>query len=515
MDGNDAAAKRMEKGGCRRVVSLPSSGAEAVFFFFHLCVLLCSYHHHVLASTGYSVVLDFAFVRFIYTDEQTNIGRANCAPTLTTVIVHHQHREQPWPRYNFNTAQQPLGTPTTKSMETTSQPETTTTPTPDADDVTILFDNSRGKKNCWGPLLRCAVAFGIRQVVVVGPTNRCNEKGSHGASKHVQIKAFPTVESAVEFLSGYRLIGLLPYCPSRNSKEISNNPKPIINEEKSLPVEFDGIENVCCLQHQDQQLGRHPSRTTNTESIDNSRNERFRSLSFPACSRPFGTKNTRNGNDTRNERPGNVGTCFVVDRSTTGLPLKFAHHCDGFIHIPHLGVDDQDQDNDRDESDKKEEEIENDCHEKTATNCSLRTKDKLRYGETDSGNVAEKNKSVQNSRERADASRPSSLLVLEACLSIVLYEYKCWWVQQQPLSQQFPSSTSTFAQNGKANARSSDDELDHSNVRTYVGQKYEVDQKMLRGFISVEERREIQEERRRKKKQRVEEDSDDSRIVNN
>ena len=415
--------------------------------------------------------------------------------------------------------QQPLGTaagtrtdeagietPTTKSMETTSQQGPTATPVLHDDDVTILFDNSRGKKNCWGPLLRCAVAFGIRQVVVVGPTNRCNEKGSHGASKHVQIKAFPTVEAAVEFLSGYHLIGLLPYCPSRNSKEISNNPKPAINEDKSLPVAFDSVENVCCLQHQNRQLAQQPSRATNTESIDSSQNERFRSLSFPACARPFGEKNTKNDNGTSNERPGRVGTCFVIDRSTTGLPLKFANHCDGFIHIPHLGVDDQGQDDDRDESDKEEEEIQIDGREKTATDPHDRTEEKLRRGETGSGKVEEENESVQNSRERANASRPSSLLVLEACLSIVLYEYKCWWVQQQQTLLQFSSSTSASVQNDISMTRSSDDELDRSNVRTYIGQKYDVDQKMQRGFISVEQRRQIQEERRRKKKQRVEED---------
>mmetsp|Transcript_54122 Transcript_54122/g.131346 ORF Transcript_54122/g.131346 Transcript_54122/m.131346 type:complete len:446 (+) Transcript_54122:64-1401(+) len=390
------------------------------------------------------------------------------------------------------------------SLETTSRQQPT--PQPDDDDVTILFDNSRGKKNCWGPLLRCAVAFGIRQVVVVGPTNRCNEKGSHGASKHVHIKAFPTVEAAVEFLSGYSLIGLLPYNPSRNSKEVSNNPKPIIHDDDdALPVEFDAVENVCYLQHQDQQSEQQPSRATNIEGSSVSRNERRRSLSFPACSRSFGTKNTRNDNDTGNERPGQNrgGTCFVVDRSTMGLPLKFANHCNGFIHIPHLGVDNEDQDNDT--YDKNEEEVENDTREKTAENHDERSEGKLRLDETGCKNVEKKNKGEDNALDSVDSSRPSGLLVMEACLSIVLYEYKCWWAQQQQQSQQFSASTSTSVQNDNSKTLRSD-EVDPCNIRTYIGQKYEVDQKMQRGFISLDERRQIQEERRHKKKQRMEEE---------
>jgi hypothetical protein len=64
--------------------------------------------------------------------------------------------------------------------------------------IVLLLENSR-KNNNWGPVLRCASAFGIQTVVFVGFATCC-VRGSHGADQHVEIIAFPTVRQAVDFI---------------------------------------------------------------------------------------------------------------------------------------------------------------------------------------------------------------------------------------------------------------------------------------------------------------------------
>ena len=82
--------------------------------------------------------------------------------------------------------------------------------------VSLLIENP-GKGKNWGPLLRCCAAFGIETIYVIG-YDQCDVRGSHGASKHVRLKAFPTVgqASAAIRAGGFELVGLLSQPPLGN-----------------------------------------------------------------------------------------------------------------------------------------------------------------------------------------------------------------------------------------------------------------------------------------------------------
>ena len=113
----------------------------------------------------------------------------------------------------------------------------------------LLLENSR-KSNNLGPILRCAAAFGIHTVVAVG-YDKCSVDGSHGASKHVRIIAFPLAEQAAAFLREecqcQSLIGLLGCLPDGYA-------------EKGYPVQYN-----CC---DDYEFG-SMSRTLDKNTKDN------------------------------------------------------------------------------------------------------------------------------------------------------------------------------------------------------------------------------------------------------
>lgn len=129
--------------------------------------------------------------------------------------------------------------------------------------------------------------------------------GSHGASKHVQLIAFPTVSSAMNFLRTEcrctNVIGLL----GAFAESFSSHGYDVVTNEVSqlVPLLFTshlGIEQ--------------PSRR-----------------SFPVTAFPFPTGNT----------------CLVFGRSAQGLGAAIAEPCTAFVHVPHERVDDSDKRNER------------------------------------------------------------------------------------------------------------------------------------------------------------------------
>jgi hypothetical protein len=133
--------------------------------------------------------------------------------------------------------------------------------------------------------------------------------GSHGASKHVQLIPFPTVDKAIAFLHNEcqcaNIIGLLGAFPVLFSCDGYN------------VIQDDGTQLLRPLQ---------PS-TTGSGQIDNTPSRQ----SFPVSNYPFQAGNT----------------CFAFGKHAHGLTATFHDCCNGFIHVPHeaIGTDTSKKDN--------------------------------------------------------------------------------------------------------------------------------------------------------------------------
>jgi len=189
--------------------------------------------------------------------------------------------------------------------------------------ITLLIENP-GKGKNWGPLLRCCAAFGIETIYVVG-YDQCDVRGSHGASKHVRLEAFPTHEQAAKALQGpldnsngggFELLGLLP--------------SPLgLNEDDDVGV-FDRDQKVIREQffyepsEKELELVRIPAiesgnKSENVGTENNEKADSWNHISFPVHNRKKFPRRT----------------CLVVDKLKRGLPWALAKHCSSFIHIPH------------------------------------------------------------------------------------------------------------------------------------------------------------------------------------
>lgn len=160
--------------------------------------------------------------------------------------------------------------------------------------IFVLIENPRKSTN-WGPLLRCCAAFGIPQVVVVG-YDKCAVQGSHGASKHVELVAFPSHAGALDFLKNtcgcHHFVGLMGGVPNGHD-DLGYS---VVEESEKVKVVAPG-------------------------SIMPESSSSF-PRSFPLHARPF-----------------KGDCCLVVGKQSKGFPmsLSLAQLCDSFIHVPHGG----------------------------------------------------------------------------------------------------------------------------------------------------------------------------------
>lgn len=200
----------------------------------------------------------------------------------------------------------------TKSMTNEANDDTGRKELPE---VTLLIENPRKSTN-WGPLLRCCAAFGISQIFVVG-YDKCSVQGSHGASKHVELVAFPTHASAQAFLNdlGFELLGLLQGVTITNKTSWNDSLPVVVNTSRHThQQEQEDPPNVHAAAEQANAYGSGDA-------------ELPCKVSFPLHSRPFSQR-----------------TCLVVGKRATGLPLSLAKYCHKFVHIPHQGLDPSESD---------------------------------------------------------------------------------------------------------------------------------------------------------------------------
>jgi len=119
--------------------------------------------------------------------------------------------------------------------------------------------------------------------------------GSHGASKHLEIIAFPVVEKAIQYIRQDLL------CRS------------IVGLIGSIP---DGYEHAECALNGD--------------------DTKF----FVACDANRGSTGRRSiPLDKISFVEGNI--CFAIDKERHGLPLSLSQLCDVLIHVPHLPISGQ------------------------------------------------------------------------------------------------------------------------------------------------------------------------------
>ena len=167
----------------------------------------------------------------------------------------------------------------------------------------LLIENP-SKGNNLGPILRCAAAFAVHQVIFVG-YEKCGTDGSHGASRHVDIVAFPTFAQAATYLKGDEcqvsdVIGVLGDLPL--SRELQNEPCPVQRET----VVANGVSWL----------------TARVVPLSMEGNTSTFAKSQPIHHRPFSK--------------GGKNVCFLVSKKRFGLPASQAELCTSFVHVPTL-----------------------------------------------------------------------------------------------------------------------------------------------------------------------------------
>lgn len=128
--------------------------------------------------------------------------------------------------------------------------------------------------------------------------------GSHGASRHVRIIAFPTAEQAVTFLIKER------------------GCKSIVGLLGCLPGGYDNVD-VITVQTEAGQLAQATTMMNGSNNkckiIDNSLTKK---TSYPVSQCPFKREST----------------CIAVGKERHGLPHALAESCDFFVHVPHAAI---------------------------------------------------------------------------------------------------------------------------------------------------------------------------------
>lgn len=176
----------------------------------------------------------------------------------------------------------------------------------------LLLENAK-KSNNLGPLLRCAAAYGISNVLAVG-FSKCSVEGSHGAAKYIDIVAFPTVEQAIASLQekekSVSIVGILGGLPIISSETTTKMARD------SLAVYEDRVTG--CVQ------------IFSENSYLHEKSSIMESHSYPISSRPFDKDKDH---------------CFVLCKQKRGLTLSLARVCEKFIHVPHIDIGEEPADN--------------------------------------------------------------------------------------------------------------------------------------------------------------------------
>lgn len=213
------------------------------------------------------------------------------------------------------------------------------------DDMEIYLIIANPKKsNNLGPIVRCAAAFGVSQIILVGYEKFATD-GAHGSHRHVRTIAFPTFDKAENYvrteLRCCCIVGLLGGVPvsmlnedvtMKESTRIgscynSNGSSIYFNEELGLwlvrnNAEDDNCTSACAKHHGETPASSECGSAARNYETKESLTER---RSYPVHCRPFFF-----------QKGGPF--CLVVSKDSMGLSTEQANLCDLFLHVPHMAA---------------------------------------------------------------------------------------------------------------------------------------------------------------------------------
>jgi len=158
--------------------------------------------------------------------------------------------------------------------------------------------------------------------------------GSHGASKYVQIIAFPTVEQAVAFLHNDchcpNLIGLLGPCPG------GYDIMPVIETDGVVHAYYPPCGTTTNTGGETVNNDNAALSLTQQDVLVNSSNN-SKKVSYPVHTRPFSSSSSPLSSsavdaNAGSSRIGYKNTCWVVSKRV-GLPISLAQQCTQFVHV--------------------------------------------------------------------------------------------------------------------------------------------------------------------------------------
>ncbi|KAG7340271.1 serine hydrolase [Nitzschia inconspicua] len=199
--------------------------------------------------------------------------------------------------------------------------------------ITVLLENPTKGTN-WGPLLRCCVAFGIDRIYTVG-YDQCAVQGSHGADKHIELVSFPTHQAAVDHLTNherFQLVGLLKGHAQQQQQQ---------QQQESTEKE-DNNNNIKATNENEMAVERTEITTATAANGSNHGTTIPTSIVRVAATSSFSNDDTTTSNILPNchSFPAHCRkfpprTCLVLDKRKDGLGWDLAQHCSKFVHIPH------------------------------------------------------------------------------------------------------------------------------------------------------------------------------------
>eukprot|EP00563_Minutocellus_polymorphus_P020853 CAMPEP_0197725158 /NCGR_PEP_ID=MMETSP1434-20131217/6801_1 /TAXON_ID=265543 /ORGANISM="Minutocellus polymorphus, Strain CCMP3303" /LENGTH=283 /DNA_ID=CAMNT_0043310607 /DNA_START=16 /DNA_END=867 /DNA_ORIENTATION=- len=187
----------------------------------------------------------------------------------------------------------------------------------------LLIENS-SKGNNLGPLLRCACAFRVTEVIFVGFA-QCSTEGSHGSARHVPIRAFTSFEQAEKYLRGadcgvVDIVGVLGGTWNHRSSSAVDAYDDCEISEYDHTSDVNGssvVRRLVTIASGDAVI---PTFRRVCESGGNASHNY--PTSIPVYRRQF------RGN-----------TAFLCTKNWRGLPAEQARICDSFLHVPHLATE--------------------------------------------------------------------------------------------------------------------------------------------------------------------------------
>ena len=196
--------------------------------------------------------------------------------------------------------------------------------------IVLLLENP-SKGNNLGPILRCASASGVRQILTVG-YDKCAVQGSHGADKHVQLTAFGTAAQAVAALRQDK----------DDNDDDAGGSALVIGLLGALPDGYrdEGYPVVCQrLQDDDDDHKRdnhHADKHLFIPLLEAPSDDGASTMSPPhlGTSYPIHILSAFNNNPLVASILSAKTLCLVISKDHLGLPVSLAATCQMFVHVP-------------------------------------------------------------------------------------------------------------------------------------------------------------------------------------